>query len=105
MVDFYYKKDSRQRFWVACLSVFLLCQVVSSWIILRNDMATSYFDVRDNFYWTKYFHNPFTRFPTYLIGIIYGCSYFTFKYEYRQAEEETENDKELRRTNILIAWF
>lgn len=45
---------------------------------MRNDLSVSYFTYKDE-YFTVYYVKPFARIPVFLIGILGGCSFFTFK--------------------------
>lgn len=47
-------------------------------VILANDLSVSYFTYSDE-YWTVYYVKPYARFPVFLIGILSGCSYYTWK--------------------------
>ena len=37
-------------------------------------------------YWTVYYVKPYSRLPVFLIGVVAGCSYFSFKREEGAAE-------------------
>ena len=51
-------------------------------------------------YWTNYNNKPYTRVYSYIIGMILGCSYFTFKYgEDKKSNIVIQNSKI---NNILI---
>ena len=49
-------------------------------VILANSLSVSYFTYNDE-YWTVYYAKPYSRLPVFLIGVIAGCSYFSFKKE------------------------
>lgn len=40
----------------------------------------SYFTYKDE-YWTVYYVKPYSRFPSFLVGLLAGCSYYSFKHE------------------------
>ena len=58
-------------------------------VILANNLSVSYFTYKDE-YWTVYYVKPYSRLPVFLIGVVAGCSYFTFK---REDEEQIEGHK------------
>jgi hypothetical protein len=58
-------------------------------VILANSLSVSYFTYNDE-YWTIYYVKPYSRLPVFLLGVIAGCSYFTFK---REQEETIEGHK------------
>jgi len=49
-------------------------------VILANELSVSYFTYNDE-YWTIYYVKPYSRIPVFLIGVIIGCSYFSYKNE------------------------
>ena len=77
-VEAYYQ--NRQRFWVMMVTVWSICSIYSLVVIIKNDLSASYFTYKDE-YWTVYYEKPFVRVPAYLIGIAFGCSYFSYKHE------------------------
>ena len=52
---------------------------------MKNDLSVSYFTYKDE-YWSIYYVKPYARIPVFLIGILAGCSFFSFKHE----EPETQ---------------
>jgi hypothetical protein len=49
-------------------------------VILANSLSVSYFTYKDE-YWTVYYVKPYSRLPVFLIGVIAGCNYYSFKKE------------------------
>ena len=49
-------------------------------MILKNDLSVSYFTYKDE-YWTVYYIKPYSRIPAFLVGMLAGCSYYSFKHE------------------------
>jgi hypothetical protein len=49
-------------------------------VILANSLSVSYFTFKDE-YWTVFYVKPYARITVFLIGVLAGCSYFTFKKE------------------------
>lgn len=70
----------RKLFWVIACALWLSCGLVSLIVILRNDFTASYFTYKDE-YWQVFYEKPWARFPAYLLGLVLGCSYFTYKHE------------------------
>ena len=68
------------------LGVNTLIQLI---VILANSLSVSYFTYNDE-YWTVYYVKPYSRLPVFLIGVIAGCSYYTFK---REEEGVVEDHK------------
>ena len=62
------------------VTVWSICSIYSLVVIIKNDLSASYFTYKDE-YWTVYYEKPFVRVPAYLIGIAFGCSYFSYKHE------------------------
>lgn len=54
-------------------------------VILVNDLSVSYFTYNDA-YWTVFYVKPYARYPVFLIGILTGAFYYTYKHE--EVEEE-----------------
>jgi hypothetical protein len=57
-----------------------VCTIVQMSVILANSLSVSYFTYNDE-YWTVYYVKPYSRLPVFLIGVVAGCSYFSFKHE------------------------
>jgi hypothetical protein len=49
-------------------------------VIFANSLSVSYFTYKDE-YWTIYYVKPYARISTFLIGVVAGCSFFTYKKE------------------------
>ncbi len=55
-------------------------------VIVKNSLTASYFKYDDE-YWTIFYEKPFARIPAYLIGVVWGCSYYSYKYEQDEQDE------------------
>jgi peptidoglycan/LPS O-acetylase OafA/YrhL len=77
-VKLYYTK--RKVFYIVLGVLMAVCKLIQMIVILVNDLSISYFTYNDE-YWTVYYVKPYSRLPVYLIGILAGCSYFSFKRE------------------------
>ena len=64
-----------------------LCTIVQMSIILANSLSVSYFTYNDE-YWTVYYVKPYSRLPVFLIGVVAGCTYFSFKHEEGAADNQ-----------------
>jgi len=80
LASIYY--HNRGNFWISVSLLWFTCGVISALVILRNEFSASYFTYKDS-YWTVFYEKPWARFPAYLVGIITGCSYYTYKHEQR----------------------
>ena len=78
LVEAYYQ--NRVRFWLLVVFVWSVASLFSFVVIVKNDLSASYFSYKDE-YWTVFYEKPFSRVPAYLIGMVFGCSYFSFKHE------------------------
>ena len=76
----YYDQGKRKNFYFVILGLLGLCTVIQMSVILANSLSVSYFTYKDE-YWTVYYVKPYSRLPVFLIGVIAGCNYFTFKKE------------------------
>lgn len=64
-----------------------LCTIVQMSVILANSLSVSYFTYNDE-YWTVYYVKPYSRLPVFLIGVVAGCTYFSFKHEEGAADNQ-----------------
>lgn len=71
---------SRKFFYIILSLIAILALVIQIIQISQNDFTASYLSQHDE-YWTLYYTKPWTRIHCYLIGLIFGCNYFTYKYE------------------------
>lgn len=83
LVQCYY--SNRQRFWVLMISLWTIAALFSISVIVKNSLSASYFTYNDE-YWTIFYEKPYARAPAYLIGVVWGCSYYTYKHE-REEED------------------
>ena len=58
----------------------MVCKIIQMGVILGNSLSVSYFTFKDE-YWSIYYVKPYARMPVFLIGVLAGCSYFTYKKE------------------------
>lgn len=70
----------RNHFWIAIVSVWFLSALTQFVVIIRNSFSASYFTYKDE-YWSIYYEKPFVRLPCYLLGVVWGCTYYSFKHE------------------------
>ena len=82
LVAIYY--HNRKSFWMCIVVLWFICGLISSIVIVKNDFSASYFTYKDS-YWSKLYERPWTRLPSYLIGIVMGCSYYSYKHEQKCA--------------------
>jgi hypothetical protein len=47
--------------------------------VSQKDFSASYLSYGSD-YWTNYNNKPYTRVYSYMIGLVLGASYFTFKF-------------------------
>lgn len=68
-------------------------------VILANDLSVSYFTYNDE-YWTVYYVKPYARIPVFLIGILAGCSFFTWKHEDPESQAVAKIYEVLKQSKI-----
>eukprot|EP00347_Sterkiella_histriomuscorum_P020301 403338330 len=78
LTSFYFNR--RKTFYYTISGAFAVCKLIQMIVILVNDLSASYFTYNDE-YWTEYYVKPYTRLPVFLIGVMMGCSYYSFRYE------------------------
>jgi hypothetical protein len=49
-------------------------------ILGKNDFSASFFTYQDR-YWTVFYEKPWARISAYLIGVVWGCTYYSYKHE------------------------
>ena len=62
-------------------------------IINTNDLKASYLTYQDE-YWTLYYYKPYTRIHGYLVGVWFGCIFYSYKHETPTMEIEAEGGEE-----------
>lgn len=87
LTQLYLDKSRRQTFYYALAGLVGCCTVVQMGVILANSLSVSYFTYNDE-YWTVYYVKPYSRLPVFLIGVIAGCSYYSFKKEEGSTEKQ-----------------
>jgi hypothetical protein len=85
----YYELSKRRKFYTTLGIIALVCTFVQLIVILANSLSVSYFTYKDE-YWTVYYVKPYSRLPVFLVGVLAGCSYYTFK---KEGEEVVEGHK------------
>jgi hypothetical protein len=78
LIAIYY--NSRRKFWMSIGLLWFTSALLSSIVIVKNEFSASYFTYKDT-YWTVFYEKPWARLPAYLVGIICGCSYYSYKHE------------------------
>lgn len=63
-------------------------------VICKNDISASYFTYKD-IYWTLLYEKPWSRILCYLVGVVFGCTYYSFKHEQNRNESEDEAEEDL----------
>ena len=78
LVQAYYR--DRPKFWFLIIFWWAVANIMALSIIINNDLSASYFTYKDE-YWTLFYEKPYARLPCYLVGVVWGCSYYSYKYE------------------------
>ena len=78
LVETYSK--NRPKFWFWIVFWWSVSNIFSIGVIANNDLEASFFAYKDE-YWTLFYEKPYARLPCYLVGVVWGCSYFSYKYE------------------------
>lgn len=71
---------NRKWFYIVLGSILALSKIIQMGVILANSLSVSYFTYKDE-YWTIYYVKPYARIPVFLIGVLAGASYYTFKWD------------------------
>ena len=50
-----------------------------------NDLSVSYFTYKDE-YWSIYYVKPYARIRAFLIGVVVGCTYFSYKKDFEDTK-------------------
>ena len=77
LVTSYY--HNKRLFWLIIGAISGLSFIMQMIVIFKNDLSASYFSYKDE-YWTVYHEKPYNRVPAFLIGVIYGCAYFSYTF-------------------------
>ena len=56
-----------------------------------NDLKASYLTYQDE-YWSLYYYKPYTRIHGYLVGLWFGCIFYSYKHENPEVEEAGEEE-------------
>lgn len=98
-----------------------LASVAQLSVILKFDLSPNFLTYKDQ-YWNSLYDKPYYRLPCYLIGIVMGCCYYSYKHEETDAEYvqsnirrrtvEEENDPTIMNSevkpmpqNVLVAFY
>lgn len=84
---------SRKFFYISTCLIATTALIIQIIQISSNDFNASFLSQHDE-YWTIYYNKPWARIHGYLIGVLIGCNYFTFKYE------RDENGNELHPSKL-----
>lgn len=79
LVTLYYRK--RQVFSILMAGIAFISVVIQMCVILANSLSVSYFTYKDE-YWSIYYVKPYARIPGCLIGVLCGCTYYSFRREH-----------------------
>lgn len=82
LVSIYY--HSRNKFWLSISMLWFSAALLCTIVIFRNQFSASYFTYKDT-YWTVFYEKPWARLPAYLVGVVHGCSYYSYKHEQMMA--------------------
>ena len=91
----YFDPAKRRNFYFTILGLLGVCTIIQMSVILANSLSVSYFTYKDE-YWTVYYVKPYSRLPVFLVSVIAGSNYYSFKKE----EDAADN---LRIPKILQA--
>jgi len=73
-------------------------------VILANSFSVSYFTYRDE-YWTIYYVKPYARIPAFLIGVLAGCAYYSFKREVLESSRMAQAISKAADSNLMtVIW-
>lgn len=78
LVQVYHR--NRKTFYILLAVVTTLAMIIQIVQISGTHFSVSFF-AQFNSYWTKFYSKPWTRIVPYLMGMQFGCSYYSFKYE------------------------
>lgn len=73
-------------------------------VILANTLSVSYFTYKDE-YWTVYYVKPYSRLPVFLIGVLFGCTYYSYRREHPDTMKLAGLLTKLKESNILTVLF
>lgn len=80
LVGLYADVGNRKKFYYTVGGILGANTLIQTVVILANSLSVSYFTYQDE-YWTVYYVKPYSRLPVFLIGVVAGASYYSFKRE------------------------
>ena len=63
-------------------------------VICKNSLSASYLTSEDE-YWTLYHFKPYSRIHGYLIGVLLGCEFYSYKYVKKESDDEEKPSESL----------
>ncbi len=72
--------NQRRKFYYLLGGIVAICKLIQMIVILVNSLSVSYFTYNDE-YWTVYYVKPYARLPVFLLGVLVGSSFYSFKHE------------------------
>jgi len=91
LVGFY--ATQRKIFYYTTIFLSVAAITIQLIIINTNDLKASYLTYQDE-YWTLYYYKPYTRIHGYLVGVWFGCIFYSYKHETPAPEIEAEGGEE-----------
>ena len=87
---------------MACVAV--VSAVIQTSVILANDLSVSYFTYNDE-YFTIYYVKPYARIPAFLLGMLVGCLYFSYKKEPVEQSKVSKAIEHAKNSNLMtVIW-
>jgi hypothetical protein len=80
------------------------CVIIQMIVILTNSLSASYFTYNDE-YWTVYYVKPYTRYPGFIIGVLSGCIYYSYKTEHHEINKLTTALDKIKSNNVIAAMW
>jgi ABC-type transport system involved in multi-copper enzyme maturation permease subunit len=93
LVPLYFRR--RKVFFITMGGLALVSFIIQTVIIFVNRLSVSYFTYQDE-YWTIYYIKPYARIPAFLVGVLAGCSYYSYM---REQEEPSKLSRFLSRVS------
>jgi peptidoglycan/LPS O-acetylase OafA/YrhL len=101
-VQLYYNR--RKVFYISMACVAFVSAVIQTSVILANDLSVSYFTYNDE-YFTIYYVKPYARIPAFLLGMLAGCLYFSYKKEPVEQSKVSKAIEHAKNSNLMtVIW-